>query len=163
MIDIIYLTKNLVAAHRAAVETVAAERIYLGLVTLPPFDPERAFARRLIENDWPIYAAMDGESLVGWADITPVEGNETAHRGILGMGLLADYRGAGLGGRLLDACLRHAPRSHISKVELTVFTDNAPAIALYRKFGFSEVGVTYDYRRRDGRKLDALLMEKFLD
>ena len=66
MIDIIYLTKDLVAAHRAAVETVAAERIYLGLVTLPPFDPERAFARRLIENDWPIYAAMDGETLVGY-------------------------------------------------------------------------------------------------
>ena len=72
MIDIIYLRKDQVAAHRAAVEAVAAERIYLGLVTLPPFDPDHAFPLRLIENDWPMYAAMDGDELVGWADITPL-------------------------------------------------------------------------------------------
>lgn len=163
MVDIIYLRKDLVAAHRSAVEAVAAERIYLGLVTLPPFDPKHAFPLRLIENDWPMFAAMDGNDLVGWADITPVGVPESVHRGVLGMGILAGHRGAGTGRRLLDACLDHAPRSGISKVELTVFTSNTAAIALYRRAGFTDIGVSRDYRRLDGVTYDALMMEKFLD
>lgn len=162
MIDIAYLRKDQVAAHRYAVEAVAAERIYLGLVTLPPFDPERAFPLRLIENDWPIYAAMDGDALVGWADITPVGVPESVHRGVLGMGLLASHRGAGIGRRLLEACLDHAPRCGITKVELTVFTSNMAAIALYRKAGFKDIGVIKDYRRLDGVTYDALMMDYFL-
>lgn len=162
MVEVIYLRDDLILAHRRAVETVAAERVYLGSVTLPPFGPERAFARRLIENNWPIYAAMDGAELVGWADVTKVDGPETEHRGILGMGLLAPYRGSGLGGSLLSACMIHARRCGISKVEPTVFTTNAPAIALYRNSGCKEIGVSKDYRRRDGVASDALLMEKFV-
>jgi len=162
MIEIIYLRDDLILPHRRAVEAVAVERVYLGMVTLPPFDPERAFARRLIENNWPIYAAMEGANLVGWADIIPIDGPETEHRGILGMGLLAPFRGLGLGARLLDACLKHAPLCGISKIELTVFTTNVAAIALYRKAGFAEVGVIEDYRRRDSVNYDALLMELFV-
>lgn len=162
MINIIYLRPDLVAAYRSAVEAVAAERIYLALVTLPPFDPERAFPLRLIENDWPMYAAMDGDDLVGWADITPVAVPESVHRGVLGMGLLASHRGAGIGRRLLDACLEHAPRCGMTKVELTVFTSNTAAIALYRRAGFTDIGIIKDYRRLDGVIYDALMMEYFL-
>lgn len=143
-------------------EAVAAERIYLGLVTLPPFDPEQAFPPRLIENDWPMYAAMDGNDLAGWADITPVGVPECVHRGLLGMGIVASHRGAGTGRRLLDACLGHAPRCGITKVELTVVTSGTAAIALYRRAGFTDTGVIKDYRRLDGVSYDALMMEKFL-
>ena len=162
MINIIYLRKDQVAAHRSAVEAVAAERIYLGLVTLPSFDPEQAFPLRLIENDWPMYAAMDGNDLVGWADITPVGVPECVHRGVLGMGIVASHRGAGTGRRLLDACLEHAPRCGITKVEVTVFTSSTAAIALYRRAGFTDTGVIKDYRRLEGVSYDALMMEKFL-
>lgn len=162
MIDIIYLRTDLILAYRRAVEEVTAERIYLGRVTLPPFEPDRAFPLRLIENDWPMYAAMDGPNLVGWADIMPVDVPESVHRGVLGMGILASHRGAGTGRRLLDACLAHAPRCGMSKVELTVFTNNAAAIALYRRTGFTEIGIIKDYRRLDGVTYDALLMEYFL-
>jgi hypothetical protein len=132
------------------VEAVAGERIYLGLVTLPPFDPERAFPLRLIETDWPMHAAMEGDELVGWADITPV--------GVPG----SVHRGAGTGRRLPEACLAHAPRCAITKVELTVFTGNTPAIALYRRAGFTDIGIIKDYRRLDGVTYDALMMEQFL-
>jgi len=151
-----------VAAHRSAVEAVAGERIYLGLVTLAPFDPERAFPLRLIETDRPMHAAMEGDELVGWADITPVGVPGSVHRGVLGMGLLASHRGAGTGRRLPEACLANAPRCAITKVELTVFTGNTPAIALYRRAGFTDIGIIKDYRRLDGVTYDALMMEQFL-
>jgi putative acetyltransferase len=78
------------------------------------------------------------------------------------MGVAAAHRGAGIGSALLEACLAHAPKSNIEKIELTVFASNAPAIALYRKFGFTDIGVVRDYRRLDGITYDALLMERWV-
>ena len=161
-VDIVYMRKDLIGAWRAACEQVAAERVYLGMVTLPPFDPERAFPNRLIANDWPMYCALDDGQLVGWIDIVPRDQPEFSHRGTLGMGLIGSHRGQGLGGHLLDAALAHAPRSGLSKVELTVFTSNLAAIALYRKYGFEDAGTWHDHRRLDGVTYDALLMERFL-
>jgi ribosomal protein S18 acetylase RimI-like enzyme len=161
-IDIVYMRKDLARAWRAACEAVAAEKIYLGRVTLPPFDPDNSFAHRLIDRDWPMYCALDGSTFAGWADIVPSDIPECSHRGTLGMGVAALHRGKGLGARLLQACLDHAPRSGLEKIELTVYTSNVNAIALYRKFGFVEYGLQKDYRRVDGVVYDALLMEKTL-
>jgi ribosomal protein S18 acetylase RimI-like enzyme len=162
MFEIKYITVKLIPAWRAVCETVASERVYLGRVALPPFDPERSFPHRVIANNWPMYCAMKDGRLVGWADITPVDVPECAHRGVLGMGVAAAHRGAGIGSALLEACLAHAPKSNIEKIELTVFASNAPAIALYRKFGFTDIGVVRDYRRLDGITYDALLMERWV-
>jgi len=159
-LGVVPTTRDHVLGHRAAVEAVAAEKLYLGRVTMPPFDPENAFPLRQIAGGWPTYTALDGHSVVGWADIAPSEIPECAHRGTLGMGLLPAYRGRGLGGALLTECLRHATRCGIESVELTVYTSNVAAVALYRKFGFAEHGLIRDYRRVDGVRYDALLMSK---
>ncbi|MFZ1991586.1 MAG: GNAT family N-acetyltransferase [Alphaproteobacteria bacterium] len=163
MVDIVYIRKELIRAWRTTVEAVAAERKFLGRVTLPPFDPENNFALKMIENNWPMYCAIAGEEVVGWADITPSDIPECAHRGTFGMGVSAQHRGKGIGSRLLEACLAHARKINLAKVELTVYTNNAAAIALYRKYGFTEVGVRRDYRRLDGITYDELLMDLFLD
>jgi ribosomal protein S18 acetylase RimI-like enzyme len=160
--DIVYIREDLIGGWRAACETVVAERVFLGRVEFFPADVAEAFVLKAISSNWPMYVALEGPTVVGWADITPVDIPECAHRGALGMGVVASRRGAGLGEQLLAACLVHAPRSGIEKVELTVYTNNAPAIALYRKHGFTEVGVSHDYRRLDGVTYDALLMEKIL-
>jgi ribosomal protein S18 acetylase RimI-like enzyme len=162
MTDIVYIRHDLILGWRATCEAVAAERLYLGRVTLPPFDPDNPYPAKLIKNDWPMYVAVDGDTVVGWADVAPVDIPECVHRGTLGMGVLASHRGQGIGSRLLEACLTHAPRSAMSKVELTVYTSNTAAIALYRRHGFTEIGVVGDYRRLDGVTYDALLMECFL-
>jgi len=161
--DIVYIRKDLIASWRATVEAVAAERKYLGRVTLPPFDPETAFPLKLIENDWPMYCAITGDEVVGWADITLSDIPECTHRGTLGMGVSAQHRGKGIGSRLLEACLAHARKISLAKVELAVYTNNAAAIALYRKYGFTDVGIRRDYRRLDGITYDELLMDLFLD
>lgn len=159
-IDIAYIREDMTLAWRAACEAVAAERIYLGRVTLPPVEASWSFVKRMIDNDYPMYCAMDGARLVGWADISPVDIPECAHRGVLGMGVIASHRGQGIGGRLLEACLARAPDNGIEKVELTVYANNRPAIDLYRKFGFADFGLNRDYRRLDGISYDALLMAR---
>lgn len=153
-----FIRRELIPGWRATVEAVAAERVYLGRITLPPHDPEAPFPLHHITNDWPMYCAVDHGEVVGWADITPDGIAECRHRGTLGMGLRAGHRGKGLGGQLLDACLAHAPRCGIEQVELAVYTTNTAAIGLYRSRGFTEYGLIRDWRRVDGRSDDSLLM-----
>lgn len=161
-VDIVFMREDLTERWRAACEAVVAERIYLGRVTMPAHEFSVSFAKRMIDNDWPMYVAMDGDQLVGWADINPPDIPECRHRGVLGMGVVASHRGAGTGRRLLETCLDHCGRSGIEKVELTVYTSNTAAIALYRRLGFTDAGVLRDWRRLDGVSYDALNMELFL-
>lgn len=77
----------------------------------------------------------------------------------LGMALLPEARGRGLGRVLLDAVLEHARAHDAHKVELEVWPDNARAVALYARAGFQVEGLRRDhYRRRDGSLRSALLM-----
>jgi len=78
------------------------------------------------------------------------------------MGVLASHRGRGIGSRLLEATLNYSKKFGFTKVELKVYTSNAAAIALYRKFGFADEGLIRDYRRLDGTSFDCMLMAKHL-
>ncbi|MFP3581719.1 GNAT family N-acetyltransferase, partial [Arthrobacter sp. SIMBA_036] len=69
------------------------------------------------------------------------------------------YHGRGVGTALLRALTETADASlGLRRLELQVFVDNTPAIALYRKFGFVEEGVSRGYAMRDGVLADALHM-----
>ena len=48
----------------------------------------------------------------------------------------------------------------LASEELTVFVDNAPAIALYRKFGFEVEGTHRAYAMRGGHFVDVLAMAR---
>jgi [ribosomal protein S18]-alanine N-acetyltransferase len=67
-------------------------------------------------------------------------------------------QGNGLGARLLQALLDEAARRRRSRVLLEVRADNAPAIALYERFGFRRSGVRRGYYQPSGA--DALVMER---
>ena len=65
------------------------------------------------------------------------------------------------GSRLLGELLDIADNwMNLRRVELTVYTDNAPALALYRKFGFETEGEMRDYAVRDGRFVDVYSMAR---
>jgi RimJ/RimL family protein N-acetyltransferase len=64
-----------------------------------------------------------------------------AHSGGLGMGVLLDYRGQGVGSALLAAAINKAKSLGLTRIELTVRENNKAAIALYKKFGFGVEGL----------------------
>jgi len=87
-----------------------------------------------------VILAYDGDKVIGycWTEIT-YEGEVTIgeRKGrILMLGVDSDYRGRGIGRRLLLAGLAYLRSKGIQMVELTVDSENKVACALYRSVGF---------------------------
>lgn len=146
-----------------AVDTVARERKYLGSTEGFPPESSFAFVRTIIENNYAQYVTIENNQVIGWCDIIPKSYEGLRHVGVVGMGVLAGYRGQGIGSRLLATALQHAREvSLLEKIELEVFESNSAAIALYKKYDFEIEG-----QREKGRKLDGcydniILMRKYL-
>jgi ribosomal-protein-alanine N-acetyltransferase len=82
---------------------------------------------------------------------------------ILTICLDARRRGAGLGARLLDQHMNHLSRRGVARLFLEVEEGNAPALALYRRRGFSEVGARPGYYPMpDGTRAKALILRRDL-
>jgi RimJ/RimL family protein N-acetyltransferase len=146
-----------VIGFRCALDQVARERKYLAMFEAPPLQNMQNFVAQNIADGHTQRVALVADQVVGWCDILPKALPVHAHCGVLGMGVLAEFRGKGIGKRLLAAALEHAlPR--LNRVELTVNADNAPAIALYERVGFVLEGTMRDALAIDGKYQDALLM-----
>ena len=82
------------------------------------------------------------------------------HVGSIGMAVRDDWQGRGIGTVLMEAALDLADNwLNLTRVELTVYVDNAPAITLYEKFGF-EIEGTHRFAFRDGEYVDGYSMAR---
>ena len=80
---------------------------------------------------------------------------------ILTIAVDAAFQGAGVGRALLSENLRQAANAGARAMFLEVAGDNAPALALYQRFGFVKVGERAGYyRRADGTRSAAVVMRK---
>lgn len=161
-VEIIYPSEKYFKSFHTALDQVAKEQIYIEMIEAKPLDETAAFQNKLVTQNLPVYYAVVDNEVIGWADITPASNPRLAHRGFLGMGLLKQFRGQGIGTQLLQKALSHAKKIGIEKVELTVYTTNEAAIALYKKLGFTDIGIIKNYRKLNGEYFDCLEMEKFL-
>jgi RimJ/RimL family protein N-acetyltransferase len=141
---------------------VARERAYIGFLEPPPLEQSRSFWTSLIDKGHPFLVAVEGATVVGWCDVVPVPRPIFAHVGTLGMGLLPDWRGRGLGTQLMAAAVEASRACGLERVELAVFADNERAQRLYRKMGFVVEGVQARRAKVDGRYRDEILMARQL-
>jgi len=148
-IDIVPIREDLIDGFHAALDAVCRERIYLAVLEAPPIEEMRAFLRGNMAKGTPQLVATSADRVVGWCDVNPVQRPTMRHGGVLGIGLLGEYRGRGLGEKLMLMTLEAAHRFGLSRVELSVRHDNVRALGLYRKLGF-EV---------EGRKRRAVLVD----
>lgn len=162
-IDIVRIEESHAEAFRACLDAVAREARFLAQIEAPPLERVRAFVAESVASNAAQYVALDGTAVVGWCDVFPKWAAATRHVGSLGMGVLAWYRGRGIGKDLLAATLAHARGAGITRVELEVRVDNAIAIRLYERIGFVHEGRMRNAMRFDGHYHDALLMSAILD
>jgi RimJ/RimL family protein N-acetyltransferase len=157
-IEITPMSVDLVDSFHRALDAVARERKYLAIVEAFPLEAMRAFVANQLQTSAPAFAALEGGEVVGWCDIQRMTLPTFTHRGTVGVGVVAERRRQGVGFRLLDAAVGDAFRRGMTRVELSVRADNAPAIALYVKIGFVREGVMRDAFLVDGEYRDAVSM-----
>lgn len=159
-LEIVPIGRAHLAGFHAAVDSVAKERRYLAMLEAPSFSRTRRFVLDSLKaGAVHVVAVADGEVL-GWCDLRPKTAPTLRHGAVLGMGVVTAYRGQGIGSRMLASTLELAWAHGIRRAELSVRSDNAPAIALYRRFGFVEEGTCRNYICVDGVDHDALLMAR---
>src|SRR3954468_8459397 len=143
---------------RAAVDSVARERKFLALLEAPPEAATRNYVRQNVAERVPHFVALADGKVVGWCDVAIRPRLTQRHSGILGMGVIRDYRGKGIGRSLMLATLAAARTRGTRRIELTVRVDNEPARRLYESFGFATEGLCKRHMHVDGEFVDSWLM-----
>lgn len=116
---------------------------------------QRLYARTQDGSEVACVAEVDGHA-VGYCGVARrgPAGFETAHVGDLGILLRRSHRGRGIGRALMSEALRRCVGT-FDVVVLSVFTDNGPAKALYRRLGFERYGTLPGAVKRGGVPLDS--------
>ena len=158
MIPVVPIAQAHAASFRECLDTVARENRYLAQIEAPALERVQEFVRQSVADDSAQFVALIGERVVGWADVFPAWAHALAHRGSLGMGILSEYRGQGIGKRLLQACIAKAWTKGITRIDLESRADNANAIRLYEAHGFMREAVKRNAMRFDGVYYDTVEM-----
>ena len=128
-----------------------------------PFPSTELWRKRLAEpaeGRYMLLACAEDE-VVGNLGLKVNSSPRRRHVADLGMAVRDDWQGKGVGSALMVAALDLADNwLNIVRVELSVYTDNAAAIALYTRFGFVVEGTERYHAFRDGRYVDSHMMAR---
>ena len=130
----------------------------VGLEEAPVYNPWRSseFEREVKENKMAIYyVAVEAGRVIGYAGMWHVvmEGH------ITNVGVLQEARRKGVGSMLMEKIIEVAVEKKMEGITLEVRMGNAPAQALYHKFGFKAEGIRKNYYA--DTKEDAIIMWKY--
>ena len=98
--------------------------------------------------------AKENNEIIGFAGIFIFDGEATLNNIVV----KKSFRGRGIGGELLEALIEICSDLNASSLTLEVNSLNTPAIKLYEKFGFKNLGIRKKYYHNT---YDAIIMTKY--
>ena len=106
-------------------------------------------------NDKTTYiVAKENHQIVGFAGIMTCLDEATLNNIVV----KKSCRGRGIGGELLDSIIELCGDLNMKSLTLEVDSSNTPAINLYKKFGFKNLGIRKKYYNHTS---DAIIMTKY--
>jgi len=141
---------------------LAESRFTVSLPEELPTDPEeerRWIAAGRAKGALLLCAEIE-DAIVGTLTLEPRPQARTGHVSTLGISLVAESRGRGVGRALMAAALDWARSAqHVDKIELNCMADNEVGIALYESLGFVHEGRrTRSIQRGEQEYVDDVLM-----
>jgi RimJ/RimL family protein N-acetyltransferase len=143
--------------------TVVAEGRYVRTeeVTLTVRHYRRRFRHSWTSEEAEL-VAVEGTCVIGHLNVSREESPATRHVASLGMSVVPDRRGQGVGRALLQSCLDWAREFGVEKLALSVYPDNERALGLYRKMGFVEEGRLTGHSKKAMGYRDEIVMGLWL-
>ena len=144
---------------------MASPAVYANLMQMPLASEEHWRQRLDAQNDperpdLHLVAELGGQ-VVGSAGLHPAAQLRRRHAAMLGICVAPQAQRRGVGRALMQTLCDYADGwAQVLRIELTVFTDNAGAIALYQRFGFRHEGTHRAYALRHGAYADVLAMAR---
>jgi putative acetyltransferase len=134
-----------------------------GTLQMPYASPE-LWRKRLAEPAEGMYhllACADAEVVGELTLQTFPQTPRRKHAGSLFMAVRDDWQGRRVGTALMQAAIDFSDNwLNIIRLELEVYTDNEPAIHLYKKFAFVVEGTKKQFAFRDGQYVDVYCMAR---
>ena len=109
-----------------------------------------------------IFIADNGNELAGYMGLFGGRYKRIRHSAHIVIGLLKKYRGMGLGTAIFETAEEWATDIGLTRLELTVVSDNKPALGLYKKRGFEIEGLKKNSLVINGEYFDEYYMAKML-
>lgn len=129
---------------------------------LTPEDFEKMIYENSISDNSLFLVAEVGEKLIGLALCKGNTLSRFKHNASLGIGVLKEYWGNGIGNILLENILSWADTTILEKISLVAVETNTKAIQLYKKHGFIEEGLLIrDRIHKDGNYYNTVIMGRF--
>lgn len=135
-------------------DSVCRERRFLAFTEAGPKEQTFKYYNRVVSGGHAHFVAVQESRVLGWCDVLPLFGQMRSHVGVLGIGVSASERGKGVGKALIHATIAKATARGLSRIELTVHSENLVAQALYRSFGFAHEGTQHRGWCLDGKYFD---------
>lgn len=115
------------------------------------------------ESGWPVFVAVDDESIAGFATFGPFRDKpgyaSTVEHSVY---VASSRQGAGVGKALMAALLAEARERRLHAMVGGIDASNAPSLEFHRALGFEEVGRLPEVAWKFGRWLDLIFMQKLL-
>lgn len=129
-----------------------------------PKEEKSSFEKDILSPTKLLLLATIDNHIIGLVDFRNHNIKRRAHSGTLDIFINQNVRGKGAGKLLLASLIKWAKGVQmLERLELTVFSDNIPAISLYKQLGFIEEGrKVRAIRYNNGKYSDELLMAKLL-
>jgi L-amino acid N-acyltransferase YncA len=102
-----------------------------------------------------------GPRIVGWAALTPVS-KRSVYAGVAEVSVYvsSDWRGRGVGKRLLEGLVIESEQKMIWTLQASIFSENFASITLHKSCGFREVGRRERIGNMNGVWRDTILLER---
>jgi L-phenylalanine/L-methionine N-acetyltransferase len=149
--------------YKAVQQIYAQPKSIWGTLQLP-FPSEELWKKRLSEPPEHVYglvACLEGKVVGHAALMLSPRFRRRDHVASIGMAVHDEWQRRGVGMALMNALVELADKwLNLTRLELTVYTDNEPALRLYKKLGFEIEGTHKKFAFRDGAYVDSYCMAR---